>query len=78
MPRRKGVEYVPSWWFALRPGMSPGFWVRVSIECKRKGIAKSNRVEVSRVVNLLTPKINHAMFKMLHITIGDKCEYDFN
>lgn len=74
MPRRKGVEYVPSWWFALRPGMSPGFWVRVSRECKRKGIAKSNRSGVNKICNQLTPNSNRVLFNMLHIIIGGNCE----
>ena len=74
MPRRKGVEYVPSWWFALRPGMSPGFWVRVSKECKRKGIAKSDRHGVRSVANSLTSYSNRVMFNMLHIIIGENCD----
>lgn len=74
MPRRKGVEYVPSWWFALRPGMSPGFWVRVSRECKRKGIAKSDRSGVRAIAIQLTPNSNRVLFNMLHIIIGGNCD----
>ena len=69
MPRRKGVELVPSWWFALRPGMSPGFWVRVSRECKRRGVAKSDRSGVQKVANQLTPHSNRVLFNMLHILL---------
>ena len=71
MPRRKGVELVPSWWFALRPGMSPGFGVRVSRECKRRGVAKSDRSGVLKVANELTPNSNRVLFNMLHIIMEE-------
>ncbi len=56
--KTKGVPRIPSAWFALLPGQTLAFWLRVERERKKKGLAKSRHAAIAALALALHTTTN--------------------
>lgn len=50
MGKKKPTPIVPSYWFALAPGMSVDFWYKVAIKCQRNKVRKNDVRKVQSII----------------------------
>jgi hypothetical protein len=57
MRRRRGVAKIPPYWFGWTSGSHRlSFYVRVYWECRKRGIRKSDKAQVTTVMNELASR----------------------